>query len=144
MTMKKESQIIAEQIHLLAIKNTQFRLLSKEFRKAQKHHLGVVHNVLHNLNNQMVKLDLTLSINDGQHKEVLFLQTSYHFQIDNLKDFYEINEKNIPVFSAPLIVTLLGISLSTSRGILFEKLNSSGIHNIIIPVVSPVKLLQRS
>jgi hypothetical protein len=87
---------------------------------------------------------LILSLTDSKNKEVLFLQTDYHYQIDDINNLYEINDKHIPVFFASLVVTLLGISLSTSRGILFEKLNSCGIHNAVIPVVSPVKLLQKS
>ena len=141
--MEKEPQIIADEIHLLAIENTQFRLLAEEFVNAEKQHLDVAHKVLHNLNDQRIKLELILSFKDNENKEVLFLQTDYHYQVDNLKDFYETNDKNIPVFFAPLIVTLLGISLSTSRGILFEKLNTSGIHNVVIPVVSPIKLLPK-
>lgn len=142
--MEKEPQIIADEIHLLVIENTQFRLLAEEFKKAEKHHLGIAHRVLHNLNDQRMKLELILSFKDNENKEVLFLQTDYHFQVDNLTDFYEINDKNIPIFFSPLIATILGISLSTSRGILSEKLNTSGIHNVVIPVVSPINLLQKS
>lgn len=139
--MKKEPQIRAEGIHLQTIENTQFRLLAKDFMQSRNHHLGVAHKILHNLTVQRMKLELSLSFKNNDNKEVLFLQTDYHFQVDDLPIFYKTNDKNIPVFFAPLIVTLLGISFSTSRGILVEKLNSVGIHNVVIPVVSPVKML---
>ena len=39
------------------------------------------------------------------------------------------------------VATLLGISLSTSRGVIFERLGKEGIADIILPVVSPQKML---
>lgn len=142
--MENEPQIIAEKIHLQAVENTEFRFFAELFKNAEKHHLNVAHNVLQNLKSQRMKLELMLSFKDDENNEVLFLQTDYHFQVENLIEFYEVNDKNIPVFSATLIATLLGIAVSTSRGILFEKLNTSGIHNVVIPVISPIKLLQKN
>ena len=42
-----------------------------------------------------------------------------------------------------MIATLLGISLSTARGIIYEKLESNGIPNVIIPVVSPQLMMTK-
>ena len=114
--MGKEPKIIAEEIHLLAVENTLFRLCTDAFKKAESYHLNEVHKVLHNLNDQRIKLELTLFFENQEKKELLFLQTDYHFQVENLLNFLETNDKDIPIFFAPLIATLLGISLSTSRG----------------------------
>jgi prolyl-tRNA synthetase len=42
------------------------------------------------------------------------------------------------------IATLIGLCFSTARGIIFEKLNNSGIPNILLPVVSPQEMLQKA
>jgi len=61
-----------------------------------------------------------------------------------MENFYQLKEGDKPTFSDPMLITLLGIGLSTARGILFEKLENNGIKNIIIPVFSPQKLLVKS
>ena len=69
------------------------------------------------------------------------MRLAFHFKIENLNNFYQKDENDMPVFNGNFVATLLGISISTARGILFEKLSGNGINNIIIPVMSPQKLL---
>ena len=60
----------------------------------------------------------------------LFRSSLGHFQI-----YYG------PVFNGLFISTLTGISFSTARGIIFERLSKTNMRNVILPVVSPSKLL---
>ena len=66
----------------------------------------------------------------------------FHFEIKNLSNFYKLKEDEQPLFSGVLIATLLGLSFSTARGIIFEKLATTNLKDIILPVIDPNKLLQ--
>jgi len=139
--MEKIPQIIPEEIHLIKIEVVQNKIDVSAFKKAQKPNLGMGHKMLHNLKDQRVKFELIFSFKDSNEQEILLVQIDFHFHIENMVNFYKLNEENMPVFFAPMVATLLGICLSTARGILFEKLESNGISNIIIPVISPQKLM---
>lgn len=139
--MEKAPQIIAEEIHLLKIEVVQNKLDVSGFKKAQKPALGLGYKFMHNLKDERVKLELIFSFKDSKEQEILFVQIDFHFHIEKMDNFYQLKEENKPIFLAAMIATLLGICLSTARGIIFEKLESNGIKNIIIPVISPQKLL---
>jgi hypothetical protein len=139
--MEKTPQIIAEEIHLLKIDVVQNRIDASSFKKVAKPTLGIGHKLMHNLKDERVKFELVFSFKDSKENELLFVQIDFHFHIEKMNQFYQLKEENKPIFSALMIATLLGISLSTARGIIFEKLESNGISNVIIPVVSPQKLL---
>lgn len=96
---------------------------------------------MHNLKDERVKIELVFSFTDNSEKEIAFFQIDYHYKIENMSNFYKVSEDARPVFSAQMIATLLGISLSTSRGVIFERLGKEGIVDIILPVVSPQKML---
>lgn len=139
--METAPQIIAEEIHLLKIEVVQNKIDVSGFKNTQKPSLGLSHKLMHNLKDARVKLELIFSFKDSKENEILFVQIDFHFHIEKMDNFYELKEENKPIFFAPMIATLLGICLSTARGILFEKLESNGIRNVIIPIVSPHKLL---
>ncbi len=137
----KQSPIIAEQIHLIAIEVGQQKIDAQKFLKVKQPIINVAHRVMHNLDERKMKLEIAFSFEGIDNEQLLFFQIDFHFFIENLTDFYQESDDNMPVFDGNLIATLLGISLSTARGIIFEKLQNSGIKNIIIPVVSPQKLI---
>lgn len=139
----KQAPIIPEQIHLLAIEVVQQKIDAQSFKQQKERRLNVGHKLLHNLKDERVKMELAFSFEDENNDKLLFFQIDFHFQVEHLNNFYQLNEENHPAFYAPLIATLLGISISTSRGIIFEKLQNAGISNVIIPVVSPLKMLPK-
>jgi len=139
----KQAPIIPEQIHLLVIKVVQQKIDLQSFKQQKERRLNVGHKLLHNLEKEGIKLELAFSFEDANNTQLLFFQIDFHFQIEHLNNFYQLNKENQPVFNALLIATLLGISVSTSRGIIFEKLQNAGISNVIIPVVSPQKMLPK-
>ncbi len=96
---------------------------------------------MHNLQDERLKLELEFSFKDNKNQEILLIQIDFHFYIEKMANFYKLIEDK-PLFFPPMTATLLGVSFSTARGIIFEKLESNGIANIIIPVISPQQLLQ--
>lgn len=133
--------IIPEKIHLNQIhwivQNTV--ILEKKLSKNPAYDFKMAHNVMHNLEKQIIKIRLFIdvngvindkAINQGGNYEVDFL-----FQIDDLQDQYEIIE-NKPVFSGIFVSTLLAISYSTLRGMFFEIWKDTVLNGIILPVIS--------
>lgn len=76
------------------------------------------------------------TINQGGNYEVDFI-----FQVDNLEEHYQFIEEK-PVFNGMLVVTLLGISFSTLRGMLISLWKDTKLHNVIPPVISVPELLK--
>lgn len=140
--MKKQSLIIPEEIHLFRMEVVANRINKACFEEDKDNHIGVAHKIMHNLKDERVKIELVFSFTDNSENEIAFFQIDYHYQIENMSNFYKISEDGKPIFSAQMIATLLGIALSTSRGIIFERLGKEGIVDVILPVVSPQKMLK--
>lgn len=140
--MDKKPQIIAEEIHLLKIETLKQKIDAIAFEKQPKRELTVGHKMMHNLDDERIKMEINLSVNGTNDKDtLLFFQIDFHFQVEHLDNFYQLNDEKLPIFWDMFEATLLGISFSTARGILFEKLQNAGLSNIIIPIVSPKKML---
>ena len=139
--MSKAIKIIPEEIHFIKMEVLEQKIDVKAFKNAKQHKLEVAHTMMHNIKDERVKLELAFSFKDNNKIELLFFKMDFHFNIENMNAFYELNEKKTPVFAVQMVATLLGISLSTTRGIIFERLSNNGLPNVIIPVVSPQKML---
>ncbi|MEO0043968.1 MAG: hypothetical protein RL329_3416 [Bacteroidota bacterium] len=67
---------------------------------------------------------------------------SFHFQIEQLSDFIEVNPTGKTfVCDRNLAGTLAAISFSTVRGILLTRFQGTIFKNFILPIVNPEKLL---
>lgn len=139
---KKAAPITVQDIHLLQVEVVQQKLDVIAFKKQKQHHLRVGHKMAHKLKDERIKLELAFSFENDQKDALLFFQIDFHFQVKNLSSFYDLKEEKLPVFSGHFIAVLLGISFSTARGIILEKLNNAGIPNIILPVVSPQEMIK--
>ena len=139
---KKAAPIVVHDIHLLRVEMVQQKLDVIAFKKQKQHHLRVGHKLAHNLKDERIKLELVFSFENSQKESLLFFQIDFHFHIDKLFNFYHFKAENHPVFSGHFIATLLGISFSTARGIILEKLSNASIPNIILPVVSPQEIIK--
>lgn len=138
---QKQSPIIPEHLHLLAIEVVQDKIDVQKFNEQKEYQLNVGHLLSHNLKEERVKLSLALSFENLNNERLFFFEIYFHFHIQHLSDFYHLKEDKTSVFYAPLIVSLLGMSFSTARGIIFEKLHNAGVKNVIIPIISPQKML---
>lgn len=139
--MEKKPIIIPEEIQLFNIESVQRKLNAEAFKIADSHNLNVAHNMMHNLKDERVKIELVFSFRNALEQEIAVFQCAFHFHIKNMENFYELNLEGKPTFYAILMATLLGISLSTARGIIFEKLTNNQIFNVILPIFSPQKLM---
>jgi hypothetical protein len=140
---KKATPIIVQEIHLLRVEVVQQKLDISAFKKQKRHHLNVAHKLAHNLKEERIKLELLFSFENKQKEPLIFFQIDFHYQIKNLSNYYDLKSENHPVFIGSFLATLLGISFSTSRGIIFEKLKNSGISNTLLPIISPMDMLQK-
>jgi len=141
--MENQPVINPEEIHLFKMQVIAEKINKALFAESKENNLGVAHKIMHNLEDQRVKIELVFSFKNQSDQETAFFQIDYQYQIDNMSNFYNIKENGKPIFSAQMIACLLGIGLSTSRGIIFERLEREGIKDIILPVVSPQKMLNK-
>lgn len=142
---EKPGTIVAENIHLLSIETVQQKIDVGNFKQAKQHQIDMGTRFAYNLDDNRCKIELYLRL-DGQTDDApVSFHINFHFKVIDMDHFYRINEeKKAPLFQSHFISTLIGISLSTARGMIYEKLNNAGLKNIILPVVAPQNLLTKS
>lgn len=141
--MIKEVKIIPEEINLFHIDILESSIKDLSKKEVLGFNLNVAHTTMHNLKAQRVKIGLVIDL-DTESKEVegkAHFVIDFHFQIENLNNFYEFKESGEPLFSGMLISTLIALSFSTARGIIFERLSNTNLQGIMLPVVDPKKML---
>lgn len=140
--MENKPIIVPEEIHLFRVEVIDESIDKEGFSGSKDNKLGVAHKIMHNLEGERVKVELAFSFKDSNDKDVAFYLIDFHYQIENMSGFYKKADDDKPIFNSIFISTLLGISLSTSRGIIFERLGREGISNVLLPIVSPQRILQ--
>ena len=140
--MENKPRIEAEKIHLLHIDVRKYDINTQKLKNSTEHRLSIGHRLMYNVEDEGLKLDLDFIFTNTSRDELLSLKVDYHFKIDNLQDFYTSDDKEQAQFDENMVATLLGIAVSTSRGILLEKLAAQGVDPVIIPIVSPIKILK--
>ncbi|MBL0233813.1 MAG: hypothetical protein IPQ08_09120 [Chitinophagaceae bacterium] len=68
------------------------------------------------------------------------------FRIQNLEDFIKYTEpkegEKVPEVDYLLVSTLVSISISTVRGIVFSRTQGTSLGSVILPIVDPKKFLE--
>jgi hypothetical protein len=142
---EKLGNIVAENIHILHIETVKQKIDVGNFKKAKHHQIAMGTRFAFNLEDSRCKIELYLRIDGHNDDAPVSFHINFHFRVVDMDHFYAINvDKKAPVFQSHFISTLIGISLSTARGMIYEKLNNSGLKNIILPVVAPQNLLTKS
>ncbi|GAA3773593.1 hypothetical protein GCM10022271_02090 [Corallibacter vietnamensis] len=141
--MNKEVKIDPEKIHLFHINIVESSIKDVAQKGDNNFKINIAQTTMHNLKDERVKIGLFI---DLIHEEVTsdakaHFVFDFHFKIEELTNYYELKEDNSPIFTGVLIATLLGISFSTARGIIFERLSNTNMQGMILPVVSPQKML---
>lgn len=79
----------------------------------------------------------------NEAKDTVFgtLTTSNIFYIENYDEVVTRNDKNEPVISSNLIISLNSISLSTTRGVMWSTFKGTMLHNAVLPILDP-KLIE--
>lgn len=141
------TQIIPSKIHLTNIKTIKEDtfLLDEKLNVKPTYDIKVAHSMMHNLDKELVKIRLflditavidTKSINQGGNYEVDFF-----FKIEDLNNHYQINNEK-PLFSGIFVTTLLAISFSTLRGMMFSQWKDTYLQSVILPVINAADLLK--
>lgn len=141
------SNIIPSKIHLTNIKTEKENTILFDGKLAEKptYDIKVAHSMMHNLEKELVKIRLFLDvnavvdnkpINQGGNYEIDFF-----FKIEDLKDHYQINNEK-PLFSGLFVTTLLAISYSTLRGMMFTLWKDTYLKSVILPVINVPDLLK--
>ncbi|MCS4165225.1 hypothetical protein [Sphingobacterium sp. BIGb0116] len=134
-----EAKVIAEKISLEKIKPIRenlelgFDLKDKEFQ------MNIAQSIKHNLERKSFKISFLVSFSCTEHIFAEYLY-DFYFKVDNMLDF--LSEKDgRAAFTGQLLGTLIGLSYSTLRGILYSRLAETNLNGIILPVVNPNDLL---
>ena len=136
----EENAIIPDKIKLFHIDVVSTYINDNTIDEDLNLEFSVAHNTGHNLKDERVKIELFINL--LSHKEIgVKFHIDFHYNITDLKDHYELDENEIPLFSGQFIATLLGISFSTARGLIFQQLQETNFKGMILPVVSPLKML---
>lgn len=101
------------------------------------------------LEHKFVKTDLMLSIKskvkiETQSNASAIFHLAFYFHIENLELLAIPNESNIIVLDPSLGNALSSISYSTSRGILWARLQGTVLNAFMLPVINPNDLLVSS
>jgi len=90
-----------------------------------------------------VVIDLFYLIKDKNNKKVELVKLSFitEFFIENLKEVFTVRTNNDFDMDEKFESTLVGLAISTGRGILFEKTTGTVFNNFIFPVVNPMELI---
>lgn len=145
--MEDKNKIVPEKIHLNEIHFIRDEISTVEPNSSKEvtYDIRMAHNMMHNLEQQMVKIGLYIEVIDdelaNENKLVGNYEIDFLFHIEDLMDHYEKIEDNI-IFSGIFVSTLLGMCYSTTRGMLLEKWKSTSLEGIILPVISVSNLLQ--
>ena len=146
MAKKEQNPIDPEKIHLLQIEPMEISIseVKEPFKLEESVDMKLAHISAHNLadNRFLLGLDIILTLEDRKPEKSARFRYDFHFAIDNLEQMLSFDKQNEPTFSRQFVATLAGISYSTIRGIMFEKLSSSSWGSIIVPVINPDKILE--
>jgi hypothetical protein len=69
------------------------------------------------------------------------IQVNFTFSIENMQDFLVENQIDIP---EPFLVTLISISISTLRGIMYSQFRGTFMNNTIMPVIDPKSFVKET
>lgn len=136
-----ENVIIPDKIKLFHIDVVSTYINDKTIDENLNLEFNVAHNSRHNLKDERVKIELFINLLSHQELGVKF-HIDFHYNITDLKSHYELDENKMPLFSGQFIATLLGISFSTARGLIFQQLQETNFKGMILPVISPLKMLE--
>ncbi|NDP21852.1 MAG: hypothetical protein GZ091_12345 [Paludibacter sp.] len=141
------TQIIPSKIHLTNIKTIKEDtfLLDEKLEVIPTYDIKVAHSMMHNLDKELVKirlfLDVTAVIDTTSIKQGGNYEIDFFFKIEDLSDHYQINNEK-PLFSGIFVTTLLAISFSTLRGMMFTQWKETYLQSVILPVINAADLLK--
>ena len=141
------SKIIPSKIYLTNIKTEKENTILFDGKLAVKptYDIKVAHSMMHNLEKELVKIRLFLDVNavvdDKPINQGGNYEIDFFFKIEDLQDHYQINNEK-PLFSGLFVSTLLAISYSTLRGMMFTLWKDTYLKSVILPIINVPDLLK--
>ncbi len=143
----ENAHIIPSKIHLSSIRTVLENTVLYEGKLDLKpfYNIQVSHSMMHNLTRELVKIRLYLDVSaelngkplsQGGNYEVDFL-----FKVEDLKDHYQMNNQK-PLFGGLFVCTLLAISYSTLRGMMFTLWKDTHLDSLLLPIINVPDLLK--
>lgn len=116
------------------------------FDKVNGHNLENTLELAFNLEEKLVKADLTVEIKTESKSQNSKESTgSFHlvfiYRVENLEYLAKPDKNNLLDLHPALENALSSITFSTSRGILLTRLQGTALQNFILPIINPNKLL---
>lgn len=139
--------IIPSKIHLTNIKTIKENtvLFDGKLDTNPTYDIKVAHSMMHNLEKEIVKIRLFLDVNavvdDKPINQGGNYEIDFFFKIEDLKDHYQFNNEK-PLFSGLFVTTLLAITYSTLRGMMFTLWKDTYLKSVILPVINVPDLLK--
>jgi hypothetical protein len=143
----ENAQIVPSKIHLTNIKTVKENtvLYNGNLDAKPIYDIQMSHSMMHNLDKELVKirlyLDVSAEINDRTINQGGNYEIDFFFKIEDLKDHYQINNEK-PLFGGVFVCTLLAISYSTLRGMMFTLWNDTYLNSLILPIINVPDLLK--
>jgi hypothetical protein len=141
------NKIIPSKIHLTTIKTVKENTILFDGKLDAKptYDIKIAHNMMHNLEKELVKIRLFLDVKavvaEKPVKQGGNYEIDFFFKIEDLNDHYQINNDK-PLFSGLFVSTLLAISYSTLRGMMFSLWKDTYLKSVILPVINVPDLLK--
>lgn len=82
----------------------------------------------------------TTSIKNDELAAKADFEQEYHFQVDNLPDLINTRDGH-QLIDQRLVTTLISISISTARGIVWAQTKGTLLEDFVLPVVNPSKIV---
>ena len=132
--------VISEKIHFNQL------IPQKEFfdnttnLKNNEIEMHVAQSVQHSFETKAFKISIHVVFTCEKAKFAEYLY-DFIFEVDNFLDFLTEDEGK-QVFEKQIVGTLVGISYSTLRGIVYSKLSDTNLNGFILPVINPNEILK--
>lgn len=107
----------------------------KTFSPSKENHPGIVLDFAHNIEEELMRIDLGITLEGKITSEVFF-----HYKIEKLDRFYQISEEGIVNFNNAFISQLCGISYATLRGLVLALTRNTS--NVLLPIVDPKLIVE--
>jgi hypothetical protein len=143
-----DNTIVPENIHLLQVywikENPIIHSENEELLPG--YNFQINYSMMHNLEKEIVKIGIFIDIAREMTSQPMQEQNGNYeidfiFKIDQLASHFQLTDGN-PLFDGMFVGTLLGISYSTTRGMLLTSWRNSVMKKVILPVISIQELLK--
>lgn len=118
-------------------------------KKIEGHHLNNDLQLGFNLEDKLVKADITIEIRtesemQNENECIGNFHLVFIYYVENLEDLATRNKNNLIDLHPALGNTLSSITYSTARGVLLTRLQGTALQDLILPIINPNNLLHNN